>query len=75
MPAPKANQYAAKNKGLDSRLNVGCKEADKLKWKEAAKATGNNLTDWTSEKLNEASAHCKAVRKEFKLDKGNCDGK
>lgn len=66
MPAHKGNNYAAKNKGLDSRLNVGCKETDKEAWRQVAKATGNNLTDWSNQTLNAAVIeYCKAARDEY----------
>lgn len=73
MPAPKNNQHAAKNKGHDSALNIKCKQSDKDDWIEVAKATGNNLTDWSNQALNAAAVeYCKAAREEyFKLDREN----
>lgn len=65
MPAPKANQYAAKNKGFDSKLNVECKESDKDAWKQAAKGKGINLTEWTNETLNAAAEYRKQVREDY----------
>ena len=66
MPAHKENQYAAKNKGFDSALNIKCKESDKKEWKGAADHIGRNLTDWVNAKLNEALIeHCKQVREDY----------
>jgi len=50
----KGNTNAAKNKGYNDRLNVGCKAKDKINWKAKAKAEGEVFTDWVNKTLNRA---------------------
>lgn len=51
MPAHKQNQYAAKNKGYDGRLNVEAVKAEKEQFKAHAKTKGLTFTDWVNKSL------------------------
>ena len=53
MPAPKANQYNARHKGYDGRLNVEAVIAEKEQFKAHAKSKGKTLTDWVNESLRD----------------------
>ena len=61
MSAPKENQYAAKNKGYDGRLNVEAVLAEKIKFKAHAKSQGKTFTDWVN----------KALRDQYQKEKGS----
>jgi len=51
MPAPKANKHAATT-CYTSRLNVGCDEADKAKWKRVVNKERGAFTKWVNDTLN-----------------------
>tara|TARA_R110000851_G_scaffold115283_2_gene241099 strand:- start:345 stop:530 length:186 start_codon:yes stop_codon:yes gene_type:complete len=53
MAAHKKNQYAAKGKGYDGRINIETVKAEKACYKAHAQSKGLTLTDWVNETLRE----------------------